>query len=280
MKFFTVVLSLLIAIRSDAQDQLVFSKLFIEAHEQWIALPPDSSGNHSFGFVYIDTQAGLTLDFGGSFSILADGSFKKQPSEKLSIKYRIPHNARKVAIIPEHKLVDLGVTPIPGWLKIYQGEQPTANRFYRLGFIFNEWQQCEPALQFLLAAEKLDAKLPGLATEFAFTYNCMEKYDQAIPYIQQALRVDSKDAYTNKELIYALSQTGKLTEAEAAFNSAKAVVTDKTWFSEMAYNILHGYYDKKDRVNFDKWVAITKAQQPLDPMIAKNIALLENSFGQ
>lgn len=72
MKYITL-LFVLFSLKSNGQTDLQFNKKFIQSEDQWVAFSADSLGNHSFGFIYIDAQAGLTLNYSGSFKIDSNG---------------------------------------------------------------------------------------------------------------------------------------------------------------------------------------------------------------
>src|ERR1700733_9631923 len=52
-----------------------------DCEDRWVVLyhrPEDS--DYTYGFVYIDPQAGFTLHFGGRFTIDADGKYRSAPN--------------------------------------------------------------------------------------------------------------------------------------------------------------------------------------------------------
>ena len=114
--------------KSDLEDMfyavLQFDKRNIDCEDKWVAYPKDSNGVYSFGFVYIDEEAGLTYNFGGNFTVSDDGSFNLATSkalEKVSLKARLePGKGSRMAIIPEEKFASLKIEKIPDWLKFYK----------------------------------------------------------------------------------------------------------------------------------------------------------------
>lgn len=252
MKYFLFIFSIFVS-NICAQNSLKFEKRFVQSEDKWVAFAEDSLGAHSFGFIYIDAEAGLTLDYAGKFRIDKSGKYLKDKAEvEQSTKYRLQPNDVLVSIIPESKFNDLQIEKVPVWLKLYKKNHGTAAQLHRWGYLYNSWNECEKALEFLDKAMTMDPNFQGLAVELAFSYNCLGRYQNAIDALQLALKSSPKDAYTNKELIYAQLKSGKLEDAANTFRKTSNI-PDKTYFSENAYNILYSYYLEKDKKNFNKW---------------------------
>lgn len=250
-----LILILFASIFSYGQNSLVFDKKIVQSEDKWVAFPADSLGSYNFGFIYIDSQAGLTLDYEGSFVIDKNGKFNLQKKEiEGSMKYRLEPNKVNIAFIPNDKLSDLGVKEIPDWLKFYKEDENTTERQYKLGYMYNAWGECEKALEFLNKAYILDRKYNGLRTELAYSYNCLGNYKKAIEYIMESIQEEPVTSYLIKELIYSQAKNGDLSDAENTFNLFDTKISDKTYKSENAYNILQGYYLKKDIFNFNRWL--------------------------
>lgn len=255
MKKYLVIAFLLITISNYGQTELIFDKKFVQSEDKWIAFQADSTGYHNFGFIYIDSEAGLTLDYQGSFTIGKNGkfNFKKKKIEG-SMKYRLEPNNVLVAFIPEDKFSELGIEKIPDWLKFYKEDVNTIERQYKWGYMYNGWGECEKALEFLNKAYNLDPKYEGLKVELAYSYNCLKNYNKAIEYLMESIKNEPVTAYTIKELIFSQAKNGDLKDAENTYNLFDSKIADKAYRSENAYNILQGYYLKKDRENFNRWL--------------------------
>lgn len=246
--FFTTIFSY-------GQNNLVFDKKFVQSEDKWVAFPADSTGSYNFGFIYIDSEAGLTLEYEGDFKIDENGKFIFNKKEfEGSMKYRLEPNNVNVAFIPNTKLIELGVNPIPNWLKYYKEDENTIERQYQWGYMYNGWGECEKALDFLNNAYKIDPKYKGVRVELAYSYNCLGNYNKAIEYITESMKEEPVTSYLIKELIYSQAKNGDLMDAENTFNLFDSKIADKTYRSENAYNILLGYYLKKDIKNFNRWL--------------------------
>jgi tetratricopeptide (TPR) repeat protein len=260
-----------------AQDQLIFNKRFVECEDRWVAFPPNKDSSYSYGFIYIDAQAGLTLNYEGTFRVSASGLFMPHKVDSANIKYRLQPNNLLVALIPPDKFAELLVDAVPDWLHVYKGDTNSIARLYRWGFLYNGWNECEKALTYLERAQKLDPKFKGLQVELAFSYNCLKQYDQAISILQDALTANPSDAYVNKELIYAEIESGQLEKASASCRQALKNCPD-TYHWENCYNLLHAYYVKKDKANFQLWLEETKKWNSKNQEIMSGIEKMESEM--
>lgn len=243
---------------SYGQNNLVFDKKVIQSEDRWVAFPADSTGAYICGFIYIDSQAGLTLNYEGSFKIDESGKFNLQKKEVDGyVKYRLTPNNLKVAFIPSTKFSELGISEIPDWLKFYKEDEGTVERQYKWGYMYNGWGECEKALEFLNKAYKLNRQYEGLRVELAYSYNCLGNYNKAIKYLMESMREESVTAYLIKELIYSQAKNSDLVDAENTFDLFDSKISDKAYRLENAYNILQGYYLLKDIENFNRWLQKT-----------------------
>lgn len=253
-----LLLLLSVTIHTSAQD-LKFDKKFVQSEDNWVAFKPDSIGSYNFGFIYIDAQAGLTLDYAGSFTIDKNGVFLPKAKEiEGAMKYRLEPNNVLVAHIPESKMSQLKVSLIPDFLAGYKVGENTVERLYKWGYMYNGWGECNKALEFLEKAAKLNTNYKGLAVELAYSYNCLEQYQNAITVLKTALKSNPKDSYTNKEYIFALAKNNQLDEAKKIYKKSLETSSDKTYQVENAFNILQGYFLKKDNIEFQNWLTETK----------------------
>lgn len=254
MKNIVVLFFVFFAITTYAQD-LKFEKRFVQSEDKWVAFPADSTGAYPLGFIYIDSQAGLTLDYKGSFRINDNGKFTLEKNElEGSMKYRLKPNNVLVAFIPESKFVELGIEKTP-WLGIYKEGEGSISRLYNWGYRYNGWGECEKALEFLEKANTIDPDYNGLQVELAYSYNCLKRYKDAISVLQKALKNNPTDAYTNKELIYAEAHSGQVEVAKKSCRNAFKVCKDESFHAENSFNVLQVYYLNKDVANFNKWLA-------------------------
>jgi len=254
-----LILSLCV-IKADAQADLVFNKRLVECEDKWVAFRPDSNGSYSFGFIYIDQSAGLTLEHTGKFKVNESGSFLPSlfiDSLHASFKVRLQNNNVKVAVIPDARFAELKIEAIPGWLHIYKNYSDTAMRLQRWGYMYNDWGMSEKALEYLEPGYNKYPDYKGMAVELAFAYNALNKFEQAIPVLNKAVEFTPNDWYLYKELSYALLQTERIEEGGKAAMKGIGYATQDAMKAEMAYNIAYKYYKKTDKENFSRWAAET-----------------------
>jgi tetratricopeptide (TPR) repeat protein len=259
-----------ITAQASAQTDLKFDKRFVDSEDRWVAFQQGKDGAHVFGFIYIDKDAGLTLNYEGSFTIDETGRYMAKRLDTTNIKVRLKPNDVRVAFIPESRYEELGIDAVPEWLNIYKGDTSSVARLYRWGYLYNSWGECAKALTYLERAYKQYAQFASLAPEIAFSYNCLKQYDKAIPVLQDALQRDPKNAYINKELVYALIKLGRLAEAAESCKQAITNSSDQKYNGENCYNLLYSFYAIDDKDNFHLWLPEAKKWN------AKNKDLLDN----
>ncbi len=257
------------ATKINAQTPLHFDKRYVESEDRWVAFKPDKDSIYHFGFIYIDEQAGLTLQHAGTFKILTSGAFVLTKKDTLSIKVRLEPNDVFVAFIPESKFQDLKISAVPDWLKYYKTDTNSVERLYRWGYMYNGWEECAKALTYLDRARKINPNFNGLAVELAFSYNCLKQYDKAEEILDEEIKANPTDAYSNKEYIYTLAKNNKIDKAVNQFEASVVVLKDNRYNAENCYNILQYYFQKKDKTNFNKWYSKLKDQPNENSMITQ-----------
>ncbi|ESU18690.1 hypothetical protein FCR2A7T_20920 [Flavobacterium cauense R2A-7] len=259
MKKLILFIVLFSTIYSVAQDKLNFNTKFTQSEDKWVAFSADSLGSHIFGFIYIDSEAGLTFDYSGSFKIDSNGKYllKKKEMEG-AIKHRLQPNNVLVAIIPESHFAELGVSKFPEWLKYYKEDENTIERLYKWGYMYNGWGECAKALEFLEKANKINPDYKGLRVELGFSYNCLGQSQKAISILKAALKTEPKDAYIYKELLYSQIHNDQLDDAVKTYDKVVAEIADKTYNAENAFNILGVYFRQKNIKKFNEWIKKTQ----------------------
>jgi len=275
-----LLMAFLLHISMNAQQILNFTKRFVESEDRWVAFQANEDSTHSYGFIYIDAQAGLTLNYEGKFRITETGKFIPKKLDSTGLKIRLTPNDVLVAFIPENKFGELEINAVPDWLKIYKTDTNSVAHLYRWGYLYNEWDQCAKALTYLERANQADPDYKGLATELAFSYNCLGRFSDAIPVLQHALKKNPQDAYTNKELIYALLKSGEVDKAAEICKKSIETLTNKQHHAENSYNVLYEYYTRKDKVNFNIWLPEARKWNSNNDRLLNSIAAMEKSLSQ
>ena len=244
---------LLVAFNLHAQPSLVFNKRFVECEDKWVAFETDKYGYMQYGFIYIDEKMGLLLHHEGMFKPKRDSTYQIKKLNAAMIKTRLAPNNIKVAIIPESLYNDLQIDSIPAWLKNYKANSNSVSRLYQWGYFYNSWNECKKALDFLLKAKSIDAKHKGLSAELAYSHNCLNEYDKALAILEDAIKDDPTDAYSNKEYIYALVNIKDINKAIEQYHKSIALKVAETYNDENCYNIQRYFYQQKDEKNFNIW---------------------------
>lgn len=252
-----LVLSILFSFSAYAQDILKFDKKNVQCEDKWIAFPMAKDSTYTYGFLYIDSKAGMTFNYEGKFKMNASGTILKQKSTREvtsnSIKVRLEPNENLVAEIPESKFTELQLEGTPQWLAAYKMDENSIERLYNWGYMYNGWGECRKALTYLEKAATINPNYNGLQTELAYSYNALEEYDKAVEALMKALVKAPSDCYTLKELAYAYRHMKVLDKAEEVYNKMVQACTNKNYIQETAYNFAYHYYEIKDKKNFKKW---------------------------
>ena len=253
MKYCILLIVSIISLKSLAQSKLIFNKRFVECEDKWVAFKMNKDSFYTFGFIYIDEQAGLTFNKEGDFKFNEDSSLKVERITESSIKVRLQANNVKVAVIPESMYKDLQIEKLPEWLKNYKNDTGSVSRLYKWGYMYNGWNECAKALTYLVRAKQVDPNFEGLNVELAFSYNCLEQYDKAEQILVEEIKVNPSNAYVNKEYIYTLTKNKKIDIAGKQFFEFIKSSKQSEYNAENCYNILQYYYFTKDKENFNKW---------------------------
>lgn len=259
------------------QVKLKFDKRFAECEDRWVSFRMNEDSTYDFGFIYIDPEAGFTFHREGHFSIIDQKISKVQKPKDYNIKVRLEPNDTRVALIPQTMFTDLQLSPFPDWMKYYKTDTSSAKHFYNWGYKYNEWNECEKALVFLLRAKDIEPDLTDLNTELAFTYNCLKKYDQAEAILEKEVMLHPTP-YCVKEYIYTCIQSKHIEKAIAKYESSLKPGKSDPYRAENCFNILGHYFKLNDRKNFDVWYTKLSECSHDQPAIAKLALQLKESF--
>ncbi|WP_177761076.1 tetratricopeptide repeat protein [Flavobacterium sp. I3-2] len=265
MKKTTLLFIFLCSVFIQAQEKLNFDTNYIRSEDKWIAFPADSLGYHPYGFIYIDPHAGLTLVFSGTFKIENGDKLSTQKVENSSMKYRLEPNNSLVAILPQSYLNKLEIPETPDWLKYYSKNNINSTQeLYNIGYTYNAWGECSKAISYLEQAYKIDANLPHINADYAFSLNCLKRYSEALEVLKNTNKLKPNDAYINKEILYAQLHNNQLKDAIETYDYILKNITETTYNSENAFNIAGEYYRKNDLKNFNNWVQKTQLEDDIN----------------
>jgi hypothetical protein len=245
-----------------------FSTRFTQCINHWVAFPrKPTDTKYSYGFIYLDEQAGFTYQVGSYFKIEGSNRFIKLPDEdfekRMNLKVRIEGN-RYAAILPPKALAQIGLPEKPDWLKSYDDGKNTPYHRMRLGFWLNDLGDSKQALQVLESAYKDDPTTERLELELAYAYNALKQFDKSIAVLSTALKSKPKEALLGNELAYANLHKGNYKEAIELYLQYIPLYPDGHMVekSEMALNLAQAYGGTGNSKEQQQWLEKAKAWAP------------------
>lgn len=284
-KLITFLIALFITSVANAQNtaprtQLKFETIYYDAIYKWAAFPKaEADSTYVYGFIYLDMQAGFTFNHEGTFHIDELGKLVSSKKESNSmIKVRLGNTTKNVALLSSLQIKELGVTPVPDWLKYYKKPIDDAESLTRTGYHLNAVGGSKKALEFLLKAYKKSPHHKGLEFELGFAYNALGQYEKAIEILNKATTHDPKNALLYKEFGYAYLNLHKLPEAEAIYKRGVEIATDKELSCEMAINMANYYFIQKSKDKFNEWANLVKQNASPNSQYIKYIEYFEKEW--
>ncbi|WP_188051458.1 lipopolysaccharide assembly protein LapB [Flavobacterium sp. GP15] len=279
---YILILFTFFSINLTAQNILKFDKKNTECEDKWISYQIDKDSTYVFGFIYIDSEAGLTLNYEGKFKIDNNGKFNRIESETKNevgfIKVRLEPSKTAIAEIPQSKFKELNIDKTPSWLKSYKTDENSVNRLFRWGYMYNGWNECEKALTFLEKAEKIDSKFKGLQTELAFSYNALGKFDKAEISLKKSIAENPKECYTYKELAYTYTKLVNFEKVVETYTTMTKICTEQNFIQETAYNLAYEYFKIKDKTKFKTWKTEAEKWSKSENKYTKNLIIMETEL--
>lgn len=263
-----------------SMETIKFETKYYDAKDKWVLFPKKETDSvYPYGFIYLDYQAGFTLNFEGTAQIKKDGSYQLNKNDPNGmIKYRLePYKTSDVFILPKKIIKELGLEEVPLWLTIYQREE-NIETLKDLGFHYNHVGACEKALIYLEKAYKMNPHFDGLEFELAYAYNHLGQYEKAIPVLEKAIDNNSKNYYFFRELGFAYVKQNKIPLAEKTYLHGIKMSDNDFEKSEMALNMAQGYFQVKNRKKFDEWAKITRQYAKPNSQYAQYIDLFEKEW--
>ncbi|CAM4001134.1 lipopolysaccharide assembly protein LapB [Flavobacterium antarcticum] len=281
---YIITLLFLFSISLNAQSVLNFDKRNVQCEDKWITYQMDKDSTYTFGFIYVDSQAGLTLNYEGKFKIDNDGNFIRLESttdnEIGFMKVRLQPNRTAIAEIPDSKFNELKIEKTPDWLASYKTDENSVERLYRWGYLYNGWSECEKALTFLEKADIIDSNFKGLQTELAFSYNALGKYNKAEASLKKAIKNDPSDCYTLKELAYTYTKLLNLEKVSETYKLLKEICKTNEFIQETAYNLAYEYFKIKDKAKFKDWKTEAEKWSTSENQYTKNLNAMETELNK
>ena len=211
---FIILLSIMLSITAFAEERLSFSSKVTECVNHWVAL--GSNNDYTYGFIYIDEQAGFTYHIAGRFKLDDSGHYIKLEDDIIDKKAflikRLGQNGM-VAALSKEAIDQLGLPEKPDWLNNYDDGSNSPLHRTRIGYWFNELGDYERAILVLESAYKDQPTTERLEFELAYAYNALEQFEKSLPVLSGALKRDPEDVFLGSELAYTNYRLGNYNEA-------------------------------------------------------------------
>jgi tetratricopeptide (TPR) repeat protein len=231
-----------------------------DCENRWVALyrnPEDQ--DYTYGFVYIDPEAGFMLQYGGYFTIDSDHNFHEASdpitADQINLKIRLQNGV--AAFLPTRALEQLRLPDKPDWLKFYEDKSDPVTHKVKWGFFYNDIGDSRRAVEYLEPAysEKPDA--PRLVFELAYAYNALGQPRDTIRVSKDEFAKNPKDELLCRELAYAFLSLKNYKEAAGQFQACIALCGDSDSVmaekSELAMNLSSAFQRIGDTQNADAW---------------------------
>ncbi|MHA4894651.1 tetratricopeptide repeat protein [Pedobacter sp. PWIIR3] len=277
---YLIIVAFLFSLNAQAQTLLKFDKRNAQCEDQWVAYQKTEKDTaYLFGYIYIDSQAGLTFNYEGTFKIDAAGRYiPARVLDNSTMKVRLEPHKGVIAIIPEEKFAELGVKAVPEWLAIYKTGENTIERLQRWGYFYNAYDMSGKALTYLEKAYQLNPKFAGVEFELGYAYNALGQFNKAVEVLTDAIATSPKECYLYKELSYANIHLQKIDEASKIALKGIEVCDEKPIKAEIAFNIAGDYFNKKDLTNFTAWAKETRKWTTKDDQFSKYLDDMESKL--
>ncbi len=241
------------------KTELKFDTKYYDAVDKWIAFPKkEADTTYTFGFIYIDEQAGFTFDYTSHFE-KTDSGLKKLPRQfEAGLKSRLSRNTIDVAILSDDQIADLELPKEPEWLAIYKEGSEKPEYLKNIGFHYNANGASNLALEPLLKAYGIEPHLKGLEFELAYAYNATGKFNEAITVLEKAIENDPQHFWFYRELGFSHKNLGQVEKAEEIYRKGLDLTKDKAQKAEIAVNMAQSYAQLKDEKKFKEWAKLTK----------------------
>lgn len=249
-----------------------------DCENRWVALHRDAGEpNYTYGFVYIDPDAGFTLHYGGEFSIDAEGKFHPEKSaispDKMTLKIRLAGNGVAAPLRPE-ALAQLGLPEKPEWLHSYEDKRDSVTHEVAWGFFYNDVGDSRRALEFLEPAYKERPDAKGLVFELTYAYNAVGRPQDAIRVSQAEFAKNPQDELLCREMAYAYFHLKSYKQAADQYQVCIAlcgeIESKMAEKSELAFNLSSAFESLDDQQNSDEWLNKARVWAPKGSPVYKS----------
>lgn len=241
-----------------------------DCENRWVVLyhKPEET-DYTYGFVYVDPQAGFTLHYFGVFTIDVGGNYHSAPSpippDKASLKIRLDQNGI-AALLPTHALTQLQLPQKPDWMKYYEDKADPVTHKIHWGFFYNAIGDSQRALGFLESAYKERPDAPRVVFELTYAYNAVGRPEDAIRVAKSDFDKNPKDELLCREIAFAYLRLKSYKDAIGQYQACIALCDDSesrmAEKAELAMNLGSAYGALGDTANRNAWLEKAKSWAP------------------
>ncbi len=281
-----------------------YNKSYYECEDKWVThQSKKDTNNYSIGFIYLDLEAGYTLQYYSSFSIDADENYILDTTLNIySIKVRLENELAyflnisdeygfdttintandytnaKYAIIPDGIIEKLKLPKEPDWLKLYRIDDNPVKSMTKRGYHLNHLGRSDLAIPFLENAYELSKDSSDLNFELSYAYNATKQFEKAYFILDKAVAIDTNNVLLLKELAYALTHLQRFSETEQICLKILDKTDDNDLKCETMINLI-GIYYRFDIEKAKYWYSKCKQYVSSDSRFKKHIDMLGERLG-
>lgn len=262
--------------------ELKFDTKYYKAVDNWVVFPKkDTDSTFSYGFIYLDNQAGFTFNYETKFYIKGIELISIPKDSTIGfMKYRLEPNTSLVSVLNKDQIFALNLPEKPEWLSAYKKGSDEAEYLKKEGYFFNHVGASKQALKPLLRAYELKPHLKGLEFELSFAYNALKQFEEAILILEKAIDNNANDYYFYRELGFSYKNLGKIDKAEKTYRKGIEMSDNDFEISEMAVNMAQSYFELRNKDKFNEWAKLTRKFAKKDSRYAQLIDLFEQKWNE
>ncbi|MFK7747832.1 MAG: tetratricopeptide repeat protein [Kordia sp.] len=254
-------------------------KNYYEAVDKWVVYPSEKEDKTvTLGFIYIDRQAGFTLNYEYDIELTLEGLKKGSSLDNTSLKVRLTKDFGKVAILTPQQVKELGLPEQPDWLKIYKKDAKKVSYLTKIGYHYNHVGASKFALTPLLKAYEKEPHFAGLEFELSYAYNAIGEFEKAITILEKAIHNNPNNYFFFRELGFSYKNLKRVEDAERTYKKGISMSDNDFEKSEMAVNMAQTYFELRNRKKFDEWAKLTRKFAKKGARYAKFIDYFESNW--
>lgn len=195
---------LLVAASAAAAEFPPSSHRLADCENRWFLREVADPSIRLLGFVYVDPDAGVTIEDNGKVALSADGALVRMPDtreNKMRLIIRGVSNF-EIACLSSEQASQLGLALVPDWLEFYKDKREPGPHNVAWASFYNHIGAFDKALEHLRIAGDSGFRSLALALERGFALNATARHQEAIEGLQPAVKAYPDDIRLLAELAY------------------------------------------------------------------------------